>query len=356
MKILLDARMVGPQMHGIARYTLTIANLLRNHGHEVSLLVSDSGKSFLLASSDWDFVISSVPFAHPLEPFLLMKHQTDFKRFDVVHFTSFATPIVPPKNSVVTIHDLIHLRSGSPLKKLYYRLFLRFSLRVAKQLISVSQWTKTDLVQLMGIPEGRVSVVGNFLDEAWFRSTVSAFENSKSYFLSVANEKPHKNVITLIKACQALWEKGLDFDLFLVGSKMDAFLEGQGGLHPFTHRIRFFSKISDDELRSLYRGAKAFISTSLMEGYNLPVVEALSQSCPVILSKAEAHLEFSSPLLSFYGQAMDSVSLAREIEARLGSPRDSSGFQLSVRNQSEVTFQALQKVYGKVSKKPLLLS
>lgn len=340
-------------MHGIARYTLTIATLLKNHGHDVSLLISEMGRSFLASSSDWKFVGSPVPFAHPLEPFLLLVHQKDFGRFDIVHFTSFAAPIVPPRNSVITIHDLIHLRSGSFFQKLYYRLFMKVSLHLAPKLISVSQWTKGDLVHLMGIPDKRIAVVSNFLDDTWFRSAASAFENPKPYFISVANEKPHKNVVTLIKACQLLWEKGSDFDLFLVGSKMNAFLEGQGGLHPFTHKIRFFSKISDEELRSLYRGAKAFISTSLFEGYNLPVIEALSQNCPVILSKAEAHLEFSSPLLNFYGLPTDTISLARELEAALASRRDTSGYQLTVRNQSEEIFEALQTVYASVISKPI---
>ena len=347
MKVLLDARMVGPQMHGIARYTLTIASLLRTHKVDVTLLASPEGTPILRAEH-WNTLTSSVPFATPLEPVLLMKHRSDYKNFDVVHFTSFALPLFPPKNSVATIHDLIHLCTGSFIQKAYYQVFVRLTLRLIRRVIAVSSWTKSELIRSFSLPKDKVQVIGNFLDETWFKDAVPPFQHTTPYFISVANSKPHKNVETLLRASLDLWKRGIDFDLFLVGARMDDFLESRPELRSFGHHLRYFAKISDSELRSLYRGAKAFISTSILEGFNLPVVEALSQKCPVLLSRAEAHLEFSSPLIKFFGQPKDAVALGLQMEQILHQgivPLGVSDGSTGTRNLSEETFSQLNALY-----------
>lgn len=345
MKILLDARMIGPQMHGIARYTLTLAKLLKASGAEVTLLIAKNEIPNFEKNRNLDWLASDVTFASPMEPFFLMKHWQDFRRFDVVHFTSFAIPIVPPKHSIATIHDLIHMSNGSALKNIYYKIFVRFSLTFVSKVIAVSQFTKKELVQKLHLKKEKISVVGNFLDEDWYQADANPFFHERPYFLAVANPKPHKNLKTLVQSCKRLWQQGLDFDLFFVGDKIES-LE-QENSNP---RIRYFSKITDSELRAIYKGAKAFVSPSEMEGFNIPVLEAISQNCPVILSNAEAHLEFRSPLLKFYGPPKETAALTEALRAELEPSR--GRIELSDAKENKTTEEvsaAMRQLYKEVS-------
>src|SRR5690348_16046417 len=106
--------MAYPPSHGIARYTLNLVRGLKDHG-EIHLLVSSKeAENFFKRETPWvsGYKRLKIPFANPLASLelSLLPH-----RYDLVHFTSFSVPLVLPRRSIVTIHDLIHLKSGGSL-------------------------------------------------------------------------------------------------------------------------------------------------------------------------------------------------------------------------------------------------
>src|SRR5438105_1697770 len=114
LKILIDARMVTKQMHGIGRYTFNLVRALHNRGHRVSILAHSAENSQTIGSEFIDQVIPcTLPFASPIEGLELSFKNS--KEFDVVHYTSFAAPLHPAPHTVITIHDLIHLHKPSRL-------------------------------------------------------------------------------------------------------------------------------------------------------------------------------------------------------------------------------------------------
>lgn len=168
-------------------------------------------------------------------------------------------------NQVATIHDCIHLKTlpWYSAKAIMVWLITRLKCRVCREIITVSQASKRDIVELLGISEGKIKVVPN----AFFSSDNVDDELSKiegDYLLAVfSNTKLHKNFQTLIDVWQANGE-GL---LVVVAPNGTTVPESSG-------KLKILSDLSDGELSSLYYHSRGLIIPSLQEGFCLPALEA----------------------------------------------------------------------------------
>src|SRR4051812_25229820 len=111
--------------HGIGRYTECLIRGLAKNGHDIYILATsnETEKKFALGEVK-GIVKCRFPFAHPLESAEL-SFKIKENNFDVVHLTSFAVPIRKITNSVVTIHDMIHLHGANLTHRFYYNLVLK---------------------------------------------------------------------------------------------------------------------------------------------------------------------------------------------------------------------------------------
>jgi glycosyltransferase involved in cell wall biosynthesis len=287
MRVGIDARKLVD--FGIGTY---IRGLL---GGLVSLNSGDEYVAFAPAGAaipeGLDHIIVDAPH-YSVRELITLGRAADRARLDVFHAPHYVTPFtrVP---LVVTIHDLIHLHQPmrNPLAPLYARAMIRRAIKHARCVLTVTETVKAQLETELGAKN--VIVTPNGVES--LRGTPRNSE--ERFFLYVGNDKPHKNVDTLIDALTLV----PDARLILAGAPFDRFRGHE--------RIDVRGFVSDDELSSLYRNAIALVMPSFEEGFGLPAAEAMAHGTAVITSNAPALVEVTGDA-ALHVDARDANALA----------------------------------------------
>lgn len=195
------------------------------------------------------------------------------KGLDLLHCPTFRGPVRSDVPVVVTVHDLAVLRHPGTFNQ-WTRRYSRFAVprvaRAARLVIAVSEFTKRELVELLGLPEDRVRVIPNGVEPVF---TPAGPRTEGDYVLAVGTLEPRKNLAIAQQAAQSL-----AVPLRVVGAS------GWGGV-----KIDgWVGRASDEELASLYRGARCLVYPSLYEGFGIPVLEAMACGTPVVTSRGGA--------------------------------------------------------------------
>jgi len=195
-------------------------------------------------------------------------------RADVLHCPTFRGPLRSRAPVCLTVHDLAVLRHPEAFPR-WHRLYgasglLRRVARRAELLLTVSEFTKRESVELLGVPESRVRVIGNAVDEVFTPDGPAA---EGGYVLAVGTREPRKNLARTVEAaCLA------GAELRVAGAPGWGGIEAAGSL----------GFVSDEELARLYRGARCLVYPSLYEGFGIPVLEAMACGCAVVTSAGTA--------------------------------------------------------------------
>lgn len=249
-----------------------------------------------------EHVIVDAPH-YSVRELITLGRAADRAGLDVFHAPHYVVPFtrVP---LVVTIHDLIHLHQPmrNPIAPLYARAMIRRAVKRARCVLTVTETVKAQLETELGARNVIVTLNGVTIPATADRRLPTA----DSFFLYVGNDKPHKNVDTLIAALTLI----PNARLILAGAPFDRF-RGQ-------ERIDVRGFVSDDELSSLYRNAIALVMPSLEEGFGLPAAEAMAHGTAVITSNAPALVEVTGDA-ALHVDARDANALA---EAMMRVARD----------------------------------
>lgn len=301
MKIGIDARLWSET--GVGRY---IRNLVYNlaeidDDNEYVLFVrkkdNDKIKSQIsnLKNKKWKIVEADIRW-HTIDEQFKLPQILNQENLDLVHFPYFSVPVNYTRPFVITIHDLIlnHFPTGKAstlptylyqLKRLGYRYVIAKAVSRAKKIIVPLNAVKDDLVKTLGVTPKKIVVTYEGFDEKIIGENKQSEDYTK-YFLYVGNAYPHKNIDRLIKAFSVFRkEKNEDVKLLLIG-KDDYFYKK---LHEKITKENYSgiiirNNVSDKELANYYKNAIALVSPSLMEGFGLPVLEAMASSCLVLAS------------------------------------------------------------------------
>jgi len=316
MKIGIDARLI--QETGVGRYIRNLIEQLEDLDTENQYIVylsKTSFASFILPNRRWEKRLADVRW-HTFWEQIAMPILFLQDHLDLLHVPYFTIPVLYPGKFVVTIHDLtiLHFATGKAttlpygfymLRKLGFWFILSCGLKRARAILSPSQTTKREIVEHFHIPKEKIQVTYEGVDgelreqktESRGHETMSNEQKTESnkqklvtgqYFLYVGNVYPHKNSEMLISAFKDFIHtqgKG-NFRLIFVG-KEDYFYTrlkneiAEKGLHS---SILFLGQVDDETLHDLYLHAEALVFPSLMEGFGLPALEALSLGTPVICS------------------------------------------------------------------------
>jgi glycosyltransferase involved in cell wall biosynthesis len=197
--------------------------------------------------------------------------------------TQYALPLRCPCPAVVTVHDVSFERDASlmPWKdRLVFRRVVPRAVRGAARVLTVSERSRDDIVDLYAVPASHVVVTPNGVDPAFAPSPPGA--PSGGYVLSVGAVQPRKNQAAALRAAR---EVGLP--LVVAGPEKDpataAALRAGGA--------RLEGYVTTERLAELYRGAACLVQASRYEGFGLPVLEAMTSGTPVVTVPEPALVE-----------------------------------------------------------------
>ncbi|MDM8518925.1 glycosyltransferase family 1 protein [Anaerolineales bacterium HSG6] len=220
---------------------------------------------------------------------------------DLYHAMAFVSPILLPCPSVVTVYDLSFLRfpeAFRPINRYYLRYFTALSVQRAKAVITISESTRQDVINLLGKPANQVHTIYCGADDS-FRplpvAEVAQFRQQQNlpdqFILYLGTLEPRKNLSELIRAYGQLCQLDpITPPLIVAGGKGWYYqaifaLVAELGLQ---ERVRFPGYVPQEALPFWYNAATLFVYPSLFEGFGLPVLEAMACGTPVVTSNVSS--------------------------------------------------------------------
>ena len=303
MRIAIDARKLRD--YGIGTY---VRNLLRN------LARIDRTTEYVLFTQPADVELGTElgenfrtvverAGAYSVKEQLTIPMDLRREGIDLFHAPHYVLPPLIPCKAVVTIHDCIHLRFPQYLPNSFAYAYARSSLWVAthraSRVLTVSEASKRDILRYFRIPESKIDVIYNAIDERLGEPLSNEeigrvrerYQLNDPFVLYAGNIKPHKNLERLIEAFQMLRRSGLEHvKLLIIGDEISQYATLRRAVHRYKlHKhVRFFGFVPDKTLAALYRLASVFVFPSLYEGFGLPPLEAMASGTPVVTSNVSS--------------------------------------------------------------------
>jgi glycosyltransferase involved in cell wall biosynthesis len=305
-----------------------------------------------------------LPFAysHMLITAYLMK-----EGLDVFHSPITSLPLIYPKKSIVTVHDLAIYKNPSwfPSQIFSTKLLVPQSLRKADRIIAVSESTKKDLKDIFNVPNKKIRVVyeGAVVNKIKVKNktidSLSKFKLPPHYIVFIGTLEPRKNVVTLVRAYKKLLDSGERFrkcQLILAGNKGfkndEVFDEIRVlKLHNF---VKYIGYITQNQKIELIKKACCFAFPSSYEGFGLPVLEAMSLGTPVVASNVSSMPEVAgkAALLVDPEKELDIVKALKKIleDKKLQNNLREKGIKQAKKFSWERCAQETIKVYESLKK------
>ncbi|HUX07608.1 MAG TPA: glycosyltransferase family 1 protein [Acidobacteriota bacterium] len=249
-------------------------------------------------------------------------------RVDIAHSP---TPLLLPSKAaqVVTIHDLYFLRCPEQTRaeiRRDYAPLVRRHVKAADAVVAVSEATKSETVELLGVPAEKIVVCGEdaapVFDQppaeeelAWSRTIAP-----NPFFLFVGTIEPRKNLPLLLQAYGLLQKRYHKLQLVIAGERgwdFEAFDEGLSQLE-VPARVVVTGYLDRRSLRALYHSATALVMPSHCEGFGLPLVEAMACACPLIVADNSSLPEVAGDA-ALYWRSGEASELSTLLEKMLTS-------------------------------------
>jgi len=327
VRIAIDARMVRPgSMHGIARYVCHLLAELRTAGqqHKFFIFINEGSP---IEESEWP---EHIELVYVQAQWLSIREQFEIPKVlrkidaDLFHAPSFVAPLATPCKLVMTIHDLNHLvlpQFYTPFHQVYYQFFVRSCIRRSEYILTVSNFSKEEIVRNLGLPQEKVFVTYNgvsenyqpVVDQERLDYVRDIYELPEKFIFCLSNNKPHKNVQQLVRAfCYA------DIDIPLaLACPVDRNIIRVAESYGKKHLIYFTKFIAEEHLPSVYSMTHLFVYPSTYEGFGLPPLEALSCGAPVVVARSSSLPEVVGDN-AIFANPYDYKAIAAALELGIG--------------------------------------
>jgi len=326
MRIGIDGRFLNHPESGHGTYSRElISNLAEIDSENEYYVFVSPGYKPEINQSNFHFIKTDIPYYSIAEqtklPFILKKYQ-----LDLMHFVHFNKPILYRASNVITIHDLTltHFKGekSNPIKQFFYKLIIGSAIKSSDSIIAISEFTKQEILKNYSVSEEKISVIyegfhpqfrkiGN---KSLIKETISGYNITKPYIIYIGQQRPHKNLVRLVNAFSQVRQKGLDYQLVLVGKKNPKYeqLNLEIKKQKLTQDVIFTGFAEDKELPKLINGARLLVMPSLMEGFGLPVLEGLACDVPVAASRISSLPEVGGQAVNYF-DPYDSKDMAKII-------------------------------------------
>lgn len=221
------------------------------------------------------------------------------------------------------IHDLVYLRHPQtvhPLIRKTQKERMRWVVKESKVIFADSLSTKNDIIELLGVPEGRIYVnypgVDTIDADRDSDSVLRKFLLKRPFILTVGKIEPRKNIGRLMEAFGNLGRS--DIDLVVVGAQ--GWDKETSKEQSEKNNIRFLNYVTDRELATLYNACLFFAYPSLYEGFGYPLVEAMRAGAPAASSHISSMKEIGQGCVRFFNP-LDTSSITEALDVMISNPK-----------------------------------
>lgn len=376
MKIGIDAMVTPTLKTGVGRYIDGLLTGLAESNEENEYVIfsgQNQGDPPVVNGSRFKICRSSVSTEQSLRNLFwkiaVLPRLIEKEAIDVLHIPNEKPVFFKGRPTVMTIHDIadfrIRRRCSWP-KRLFRRFVLPLTVRNVDHFIAVSQTTRMDLIELLGVPPARITVIYEAaapefrpIDKGEARSIVQTrWGVSGDIILFVGEIDVRKNLAALIGAFDLVINRwGLKSTLFIAGKNgrgMDNLTADVRRRH-LGDSVLFAGYVTPEELLALYNAARMLVLPSLYEGFGLPVLEAMACGTPVVASRSGSLPEVigNAGLLvdtTQQGALAEAIAtLLTDAEAR--NKLIEAGFSRARQFSWAATAQATVEVYRRVARR-----
>jgi glycosyltransferase involved in cell wall biosynthesis len=360
MRVKIDSQIFAYQINGgISTYFFNLLEQANNF-QEGTMGISPSIFFSRSAKKDALYLPKTMHIPHNKFSALADSINCEMLRFDkipdVYHSTYYSSKYLKwlkRAKHVVTIHDMIpedypeYFPNNPHGAKHAY-------IRAADHIVCVSEFTRSRLLHYFPDCSSKISVIHHGVDNFWRKTSENLTTNRRRTFriAYIGRRDNYKNFEILIEAVGLLHERGIDVEVIVIGkspwtSKEKWRIETLGISANFQQK-----RASDIEMRHELNRSDLFVSTSLSEGFGLPILEAMSSGLPTLLSDISVYREIASDS-SLYFDPKSAADLADKImnfvqDPKLLSKMRISGSNLSSQYTWKSTFDKTLQVYEKI--------
>jgi glycosyltransferase involved in cell wall biosynthesis len=245
---------------------------------------------------------------------------------DVYH-TQYVVPFfVSKKIKIVThIHDVSFNAYPELISKkdlFFLKILIPWSLKRADRIIAISEFTKKEIIKYYSINPEKIEVVYNAISDDFSVSDFSPeileevrrrYNLPENFILYVGTMQPRKNIPRLIETFSIIKNKIPEIKLVLVGDRsahnFDKKIDEAISKNNIRDSIIFPGYINQEDIAEVYNLSRIFVFPSLYEGFGIPILEAMSQKIPVLLSDIPVNHEIAKDAgLYFNSESLDEIS------------------------------------------------
>ncbi|SNS55823.1 Glycosyltransferase involved in cell wall bisynthesis [Ekhidna lutea] len=293
-KVLIDGLIIRKELGGIKVYLQKVLEYLPQEKKPNFILITSNDNKHLFSRFDIEKFNIPISATNPIVRIFLQQIIVPlivlFKRIDVLYQPVDIISLLAPCKQLTCIHSN-HINSilgeYGKIKKTYVLTFFKWTIKRAHRIITISDYVKDETIRIFGFGEEKMKTIyhggGLVEDHQNWAGTIS-----ENHFLFTGTLFNHKNVDKLIDAYALALDKQPSLpELHIVGADFE------GNLNKYKHRVEdlgcsknvvFFGRINDDELLEQIFTALAIVYPSSIEGFGLPLVEAMHARKPLICS------------------------------------------------------------------------
>ncbi len=318
MKIAVNVRfLLKDKLEGIGWFTYEVLErIVAKHPEHEYIFIFDRpyDESFIFSKSITPVVIPP-PARHPFLwyiwfqysiPYVLKKHKAD-----VFLSPDGFIPLAKGIKSISVIHDINfepHPEFVPKLTRKFYRKFFPEYASEANEIITVSEFSKNEIIRYYDIDSAKINVAHNGCNSQFKMTDKSVlkirklYSDNQSYFLFVGALSPRKNIVTLLQAFD-VFRKNNPFEhkLLIVGEKM--YLNKQMlsvyNTMEYKNEVIFLGRLKLEHLIDVYSAASAMVFIPFYEGFGIPLLEAMATHTPIIASNIDVFHEVAKDAALF---------------------------------------------------------